>query len=301
MTSALSLLLLLSNPATVQSGPTAPTSSSANSVPIRVASYNVWLLPFGSTDLFGRAGKMGPAIRELEPDLVCLQEAWYNDTTDAIRISLRQRLPYSVVGGGGLATVSRWPIVWSEFIPFDEHPKLSMVERFAKKGWLLTIIGTPLGPVQVVNTHLVWEGRRGEGPKTDRAHWAQVTALNQALRHRNTLPTILCGDLNHRAIEGQTPTDEFSQWLANGFVDAAQPAPTDGRWTPRARTRAGYPRSPNTPPRGGDPDYILFRSGSTLTLSTRSFRQVLDTPETALSDHNLLLAELLLQAKPRER
>lgn len=294
MTSALSVLLLLSSPTTVQESPIAPTSTASTVVPIRVASYNVWLLPFGSTDIFGRAGKMGPAIRELEPDLVCLQEAWYNDTTDAIRISLRQRLPYSVVAGGGLATVSRWPILWSEFVPFADHPTLSMVERFAKKGWLLTIIGTPLGPVQVVNTHLVWEGRRASGNKQERAHWAQVTELSEALRHRDTLPTILCGDLNHRAIEGESPTGEFALWLANGFVDAAQPTPPDGRWTPRARTRVGYPRDPNTPPRGGDPDYILVRSGKTLTLSARAFRQALDTPESALSDHNLLLGDLLL-------
>lgn len=302
MTSALSLLLLLSNPTTVQSSPTAPSSSSSNSVPLRVASYNAWLLPFGSTGFLVRARQMGPAIDKLEPDLVCLQEAWYTDATEAIRISLSPRLPYSIIAGGGLATISRWPILWSEYVPFADHPKLSMVERFAKKGWLLTIIGTPLGPVQVVNTHFVWEGRRGEGAREERAHWAQLTALDEALRHRKTLPTILCGDLNHRAIEGSTPTPEFSRWLASGFFDAASPNPDpDGRWTPRARTRVGYPRGPNTPPRGGDPDYILFRSGSRFTLSAKAFRQALDTPETALSDHNLLLAELLLQVKPRER
>ena len=291
--SVLSLVSLMSNPATHEAHPST-TPPAANTLPVRVASYNAWLLPFGSTDIFGRASKMGPAIRELEPDLLCLQEAWYNDTTEAIRISLRERLPYSIIAGGGLATLSRWPIVWTEFIPFDEHPKLSMVERFAKKGWLLTIVGTPLGPIQVVNTHLVWEGRRASGNKQDRAHWFQVTALNEALRHRNTLPTILCGDLNHRAIEGQTPTDEFAQWLGNGFIDAAQPTPLAGRWAPRTRTRAGYPRSANPPPRGGDPDYILFRPGSTLSFAVRSFRQALDTAETALSDHNLLLADLLL-------
>lgn len=293
MWSVLSLVTLLSSPATSEAQPGAATPT-ATPIHIRVASYNAWLLPFASDDLVGRALAIGPAIRELEPDLVCLQEAWYSPATDAIRGSLRPRLPFYVVAGGGLATLSRWPIIWNEYVPFEDHPKLSMVERFAKKGWLLTILATPLGPVQVVNTHLVWEGRRASGPKQDRAHWAQVTALNEALRHRNTLPTILCGDLNHRAIEGQSPTDELAQWLGNGFIDAAQPTPPDGRWAPRARTRVGYPRSANTPPRGGDPDYILFRSGATLTLSTQAFRQALDTPETALSDHNLLLADLLL-------
>lgn len=294
MWSALSLILLVSSPATGESSPTHPASSAPTSVPIRVASYNAWLLPLASADLVRRAIQIGPAIRELEPDLVCLQEAWYSPATDAIRVSLRGRLPHHVVAGGGLATISRWPILWSEFVPFDEHPELSIVERFAKKGWLLTIVGTPLGPIQVVNTHLVWEGRRASGHKQERAHWAQVTALNEALRHRDTLPTILCGDLNHRAIEGETPTGEFAQWLANGFVDTAQQTPADGRWSPRARTRVGYPRGPTTPPRGGDPDYILVRSGKTLTLSAKAFRQALDTPETALSDHNLLLTDLLL-------
>lgn len=270
-------------------------ATNAASFEMRVASYNAWIMPFGSVDMFGRTKRMGPAILALEADVVCLQEVWYEDAATALSIMLSPRLPHSIIGGGGLMTLSRWPIVHMEFVPFDEHPGNSMVERLAKKGWLRTVLMTPLGPVEVVNTHLVWEGHRTEIPREERVHQAQVQALVRALTQHKDHPTILCGDLNHRAIANDKPTEDFAQWLASGFVDSAPTGPdSHGHWATRARTRVGYPRDPGIPPRGGDPDYILIRSGAGVDIAATSFRQSLDTPETALSDHNLLLATLKL-------
>ena len=261
---------------------------------LRVASYNAWLLPFASDDLIGRTAQMGPALRALEADVICLQEVWYQDSADAIRGALASRLHFGIVAGGGLVTLSRWPIIGTEFIPFDEHPEMSMIERFAKKGWLVTVLMTPVGPIEVINTHLVWEGRNDKS-KEQRVHWAQLQALNRAVAHRREHPTIVCGDLNHRAIADGKPTDEFSLWLGNGFVDAAGSRPDgEGRWTTRARTRVGYPRGPHIAPRGGDPDYVLTRAGRQVAIVAKAFRQALDTADTALSDHNLLLVDLEL-------
>lgn len=267
---------------------------------LTVASYNAWLLPLASSDLRARTEAMGPALDAINADVICLQEVWDETAANALRISLIQRLPYGVIAGGGLTTLSRWPIVATRFVAYAQHPAMSMLERFAKKGYLVTVIATPVGPIQVVNTHLIWEGRRTSGqPLADRAHWAQVQEITAAVRHTTMHPTIICGDFNHRAVEGDMPTGEFAAWLGVGFSDAAGTASgPDGRWPQRARTRAGYPRGPNIAPRGSDPDYILMRSGAKVSVSTISFRQAFNTPETALSDHDLLIAELRL-SRPR--
>lgn len=289
MWSVWSFVLLVASPSTEMIAHTSPGLS------LKVASYNAWLMPFGSDALFVRAAKMGPALATLGADVLCLQEAWYEDAAEAVRISLSHQLPHAVVGGGGLMTLSRWPVVRQDFVAFEAHPELSVVERVAKKGWLTTVLMTPLGPVEVVNTHLVWEGRRDDLPREQRAHWAQVQALSGALAHRRQVPVILCGDLNHRAVVDARPSDEFAVWLGLGFLDAAGAKPDEsGRWTTRERTRVGYPRGPDLPPRGGDPDYILVRASPSLAVEVRAFRQAFDSPATALSDHNLLFAELWL-------
>jgi endonuclease/exonuclease/phosphatase family metal-dependent hydrolase len=263
---------------------------------LTVASYNAWLLPLASTDLRERTEAMGPALAAISADVICLQEVWDEKAANAVRISLIERLPYGIIAGGGLTTLSRWPILATRFVPYAQHPAMSLLERFAKKGYLVTVLATPLGPVQVVNTHMIWEGRRApQQSLAERAHWAQVKELTDAVRHTVEYPTIVCGDFNHRAVDGDMPTDEFMAWLDVGFTDAAgTAAASDGRWAPRARTRYGYPRGPNVAPRGSDPDYILMRSGAKVNVSAVAFRHSLNTPETALSDHDLLIAELRL-------
>lgn len=317
----LSILLLLSSPPVSTSpeaerrplgdhgqprAPTGPETSPPNAADARVdamtltvGSYNAWLLPLGSRDLRSRTERMGPALAEVAADILCLQEVWDERAAHALRGMLAPRLPFGVISGGGLTTLARWPIVHTRFVPFSEHPAMSLVERFAKKGFLVTVHMTPLGPLQVVNTHLIWEGRRAPGePLEGRAHWHQLNELAEHLRHPSEVPTVVCGDFNHRAIEGERPSAEFALWLSLGFVDAAGTSPdADGRWTPRARTRAGYPRGPNIAPRGSDPDYILARPGRAVAVESTAFSQALDAPETALSDHNLLIARLALSRR----
>ncbi len=272
----------------------------AHQLGLTVASYNAWLLPLASTDLRARTEAMGPALNAIGADVICLQEVWDEQAANAVRISLNERLPHGIIAGGGLTTLSRWPILATRFVAYAQHPAMSMLERFAKKGYLVTVLATPLGPVQVVNTHMIWEGRRApREPLAERAHWAQVKELTDAVRHTAEHPTIVCGDFNHRAVDGDMPTDEFKAWLDVGFSDTAGTAAgPDGRWSPRARTRYGYPRGPNVAPRGGDPDYILMRSGAKVNVAAIAFRQSLNTPESALSDHDLLIAELRL-SRPR--
>lgn len=255
-------------------------AASPTPVTLRVASFNAWLLPIGAADATERRQRLGPAIDALEPDVVCLQEVWTRSALDPIAEALAHRLPAVATGGGGLVVLSRWPIRDASFQAFPGRTAPSVTEWLARKGWLSTLIETPAGPLRVVNSHLALDlhGDR-EG------HTRQLSLLLEALRQPTDVPTILCADLNLRAQRGGVPTEGFSALLDAGFEDAASPGAPSGR----QGTRVGWPRAGRTA--RWDPDYVMFRSGDGGALSVTAFRQTLDTVETALSDHNLQLAD----------
>ncbi len=257
--------------------------------PLRVASYNTWLFPFVSDDFVQRRDAMPAALSALEPDVLCLQEVWDRASLGALAHHLEPRLPHLVEGGGGLALLSRYPIRDAYFEPFPDHIALSFAERIAKKGYIAAVIETPAGYVRVLTSHLAH--MRG----VDRtAHRAQLDALAAALADRK-LPTIVCADFNFRSTEQGRLSADMQVMAALGFVDPfAKPAAADGLLPRRDPTRIGWPREPGRA-RGGDPDYVLYRAGEARSLQLKAFRQALDTPETALSDHNLLLVDFILR------
>lgn len=275
----LELLLTLSAVAGIDAAP----------AQLRVASYNAWLLPLASDDFYDRRDAMPAALEPLEPDVLCLQEVWDRLSMDVLRVSLARQLPHAVEGGGGLALLSRWPVADSHFTAFPAHESLSFAERIAKKGWIDAVVTTPSGHVRFIVTHLAHV--RG-----DRApHRLQLETLAAALHGDRRLPTVICGDLNFRGIRAGVPTAELQRLLEIGFKDpAAQPRDVTGLARSRPPTRHGWPRRAGRR-RGWDPDYILYRPGSGSRLRHLSFRQALDTPDTALSDHNLLLVDFLLE------
>jgi endonuclease/exonuclease/phosphatase family metal-dependent hydrolase len=253
---------------------------------VRVASYNAWLLPIGADQMEERRDRMGSALDELEPDVVCLQEVWTVQALAPVAESLSERLPHVATGGGGLVLLSRWPLRERSFQAFPASTASSLAERFARKGWLSAVVDTPAGPLRVVNSHLTFTR------SDDRSsHDAQLALLVETLRDQTDVPTILCADLNLRAFEAGAPTRGFALLLEAGFEDAA----ANGAGPVRAGTRVGWPRAGRTA--RWDPDYLLFRQGDAGALSLAAFRQALDTDETALSDHNLQLADFVLEAR----
>lgn len=266
----------------------AAADAAAEPPAIRVVSFNTWLFPIAADDVAVRRERMGPALDALAPDVLCLQELWDKGGVAALRGALRHRLPHGQIGGGGLAIASRWPIVDAHAQAYPHHERLSFFERLSKKGFLAVVIATPRGWLRVVTTHLAFS----RGP--DRAaHRAQIEALVEALAHDRRIPTVLCGDLNFRAIEGGVPSEDFAALRAIGFEDAAGTRPdASGRWTPRAPTRHGWPRT--GPRRGGDPDYVLVRSGAARAIAVEDYHHALDDEASALSDHDALVVDLAL-------
>lgn len=262
---------------------------SAEAIDVRVASVNVWVLPIGARDLDERFPRMAPGIDALAPDVLCLQEMWASSKRDELAEALADRLPHVANGGGGLALLSRWPIREHAFVRFADHEALSLAERLGRKGYLSALIDTPAGPLRVIDTHLV------HGRGSNAARDAQLAAVLAEARAEDDAPVVLCADLNFRAIEGNAPSASFAALLDAGLRDAAGTAPgEDGRWARRVGTRAGWPRAGRLA--RSDPDYIMVKDGAAAHLEVRGFAKGLHTPETAVSDHDLLLADLRLVA-----
>lgn len=165
---------------------------------MRVATWNVW-------GRYGPWEERQPVIeanlRAIDADIVCLQEAWEDDTRSqpadlaaALGMSYVYERAFMMNGGwSGNAVLSRWPIVRHEV---DDLPMegggASDTDDGEQRLIVFTEIDGPRGPFQVFCTHLSW-----------RADWsgvrqAQVATVCEVIRAHTprSFPAVLCGDLN---------------------------------------------------------------------------------------------------------
>jgi endonuclease/exonuclease/phosphatase family metal-dependent hydrolase len=165
---------------------------------LRVATWNVW-------------GRYGPweerqpiiaaNLAEIDADIVCLQEAWEDDSrsqpaelASALGMSYAYERAFMMNGGwSGNAILSRWPIVHHEVddLPMEGGGAVDTDED-ERRLVVFTEIDGPRGRFQVFCTHLSW-----------RADWsgvrqAQVRKVCEVVRAHTprAFPAILCGDLN---------------------------------------------------------------------------------------------------------
>lgn len=165
---------------------------------VRLATWNVWGR-YGPWE--ERQSVIAANLREIDADIVCLQEAWEDDDRSQ-PAEVAAALGYSYVyerafvmngGWSGNAVLSRWPIARHDV---DELPMEGGGARDTDEGErrlvVFTEIDGPRGPLQVFCTHLSW-----------RADWsgvrqAQVAAVCEVVRRHSPrrFPAVLCGDLN---------------------------------------------------------------------------------------------------------
>jgi endonuclease/exonuclease/phosphatase family metal-dependent hydrolase len=272
--------------------PAASEEPPASAHTVRVATFNAWLIPLVAEDRPARLARLPGALRALDLDVVCLQEVWLPADRRAIREALKDVYPHAVLAGGGLMMLSKLPVARSRFVKFPAYKGLSVGELIAAKGLLDATLRTPVGPVRVVTSHLALAF--GE----DNPRSKQLRFLLDHLKGLRTEPVLLAADLNTWPVDKGRLTDDYRSIIAEGFVDTKPPVRKhDQRWHPGEPTRYGWPREKEKPEKGWYPDHLLFRPGRTLSVKLRAFRMRLDTPETALSDHNLLQADLRLVAR----
>lgn len=266
----------------------APATPVPKSIDLRVATFNVWLIPLFSEDRRRRMERLPAALRALELDVLCLQEAWLSTDQEKIAAALRTTFPHAVRAQGGLMLLSRFPVLASRFIPFPRYKGLSVPEMLANKGLLDAVLQTPGGNLRVVTAHLALTF----GPDNPRSK--QLQFLIRHVKDKRDLPLVMPADLNTWPVDKGLLTDDYRDLLRPGLIDANPPVRRhDQKWDPGRPTRFEWPRTAGEKD-GWYPDHILLRSGRGGTLAVRAFAMALDTPKTALSDHNLLHADVTL-------
>ncbi|GMV03838.1 MAG: hypothetical protein AMXMBFR53_01200 [Gemmatimonadota bacterium] len=278
---------------------------------LSLVSYNIWALPLPlpGMERLRRLPAIPGRLAALDADVILLQEAfdvrvkeffasYFTDYHRGPELLCRE--PMWPVGEkdctGGLATLSRLPVVEERFWvhPTGEAPKLD--ERNGRKGFLLSRLETSLGPVDLVNIHL-YAGRSEE----DEDHrLLQLRRLKAVLDSAGSAgrPVILAGDLNvvHPGLSAADPSRAPSRAYrllvdSLGFVDThpraedgdlsydAQVNPYAGVWYNRWEGRQVF-------------DYVLVRVPEGMRLRVVERRRVMDVDP--LSDHYGVLAVLEL-------
>ncbi len=258
---------------------------------LRVAGYNAWVLPLASLDLRARLRRMPKALAAFDPDVICFQEIWAHE--EAIADAL-PALPHAATAGGGLMVLSRHPIVAQSFVPFPRYAGLSLVERLSGKGVLDVVVRTPRGDVRIVNSHLSLDLDRESVPRR-----AQLDFLIGRLNARRDLPLVLSADLNTASVyDGARSPEYLSLTHTANLTDAKPPKHLGGEhFDPGPPTRVGWPRTFEAILYEWAPDYLMFRNGAdtSVRLELQAFELALHTPQTALSDHNLLVGTWILR------
>ncbi len=212
------------------------------------------------------------AITDGDADLVLLQETTERAEA-AIRAQLSETYPYMVFshccGAGGLAVLSKYPIVQRQQLP----PTV---------GWFpaeRVVLATPMGQAQVLNVHL-------RPPVSDSGSWVSGYFSTRSLRGEEMeafwrevdpdLPTIVAGDFN-----------ESRNGRAIGFLQSkglrtvlpeVKPHATTWRWpTPLGTMRAQL-------------DHIVVDERWRATAT--------DVVDTGRSDHLPVVATLTMRARP---
>lgn len=172
---------------------------------LHVLSYNVFLRPgpISQTDYpIDRARLIGKWTKNANVDIVALQEAWQPAALSLLLDEIGGKLPYFVVNqppkgpnkvdSGGLAIFSRWPIVDTRTLVYDD---CNLDDCLAAKGAVHAVVQiSENASLNVVTTHLDAGGSIGDRD----ARASQVRQLSQFLAEidRNSGPIVIMGDFN---------------------------------------------------------------------------------------------------------
>lgn len=168
---------------------------------LRIVSFNVWGVPFRAHHE-ALLTALGPALEALAPDVVCLQEVWFEDDAQRVIAALqelglryvvhRASAAFLAYESSGLVIASRHPLRDPHFDVFTSGrtPTLPWhADWFSGKGVLTATVDTPSGSLRVATTHL----QAGYGTSRYReVRMAQVAELVSF----SEPPDVIAGDFN---------------------------------------------------------------------------------------------------------
>ncbi|MEZ0367797.1 MAG: endonuclease/exonuclease/phosphatase family protein [Candidatus Sericytochromatia bacterium] len=269
--------------------PIPPASYDQVSEDLSVLTYNVWGLPgLLGTKRKERFERLGATLNAY--DVVTLQEA-YSDDIEILKQSTgfihHARIDNASLlkTGSGLYTLSKYPILKTEFVEFNHCTGTDCLTR---KGILLTRIDHPkIGPVDVYTTSY-------QAGDTARAKEIRTQDDNRQLqemiqRNRSTFPVIITGDFDFVPEQSEYKDLLTRMQLVDVFPKLH---PNEG----------GYTSTPDNPNLKGEGvpmrlDYIflLKKDGVTITPLTASLTHTAPIDNFVLSDHYGVSAKLRIR------
>ena len=191
---------------------------------LTVLTWNLW---WRNGPWEERLAAITEVVRDLDPDVVALQEVWFADGTSSAHVVAEALGHHLVVGhrlvvdgvGFGNAELSRWPITGHEVVALP-----GVAGRDEQKLALFAAVDSPGGSLHVVSTHLSWR----HDDSANRQEQVKVVCELVARTRPRDLPPVLCGDFNAvpdsdeiRMLTGKTtvPVDGlvfFDAWEATG-------------------------------------------------------------------------------------
>lgn len=241
-------------------------------------------------------------IKELDPDIICLQEV--SDVYDACYLSSQlSEYPFVIPVAGVRAVgpssmlyiASKYEIVENsiEFVPFIKGTELTGRARFSEKGFLSFDVksrGADAPFATIVATHLQHSEIPAEPEKSDEI--ARAAQMNKIIKHiqkkkASGLSVVFTGDLNQEE-------KELNAFLASNQIDWLRKDPSiQGQFTWGGDTWCAELMK-KTPSGPLVLDYT-FVTGDKGMISTQIFDtgySGLEFRKEALSDHNLLFSTI---------
>ncbi|MFF3258260.1 sphingomyelin phosphodiesterase [Streptomyces sp. NPDC002932] len=256
----------------------APRASAADTPPLRVLTYNTFLM---STSLYPNWGQAHRATEIPKAgffrgnDVVVLEEAFDNTASDALTSNASGQYPYHtpVVGrsrsgwdatsgaysattpeDGGVTILSKWPVIRQEQHIYKDA---CGSDWWSNKGFAYAELNVNGARVHVVGTHTQSTDpgcASGEAAGIRALQFQQIDAFLDAKDIPASEQVIVAGDLN---VDSRSP--EYAAMLANAGLTAADartghPYSFDTRDNSIAAER--YPDDPRE-----DLDHVLHRTG----------------------------------------
>ncbi|MFC8277945.1 sphingomyelin phosphodiesterase [Streptomyces sp. NPDC057271] len=257
----------------------APSASAAEAPRLKVLSYNAFLFSKTLYPNWGqdhRAKAIPAASFYQGHDVVVIQEAFDNSSSDALKANSAAQYPYQtpVMGrsksgwdatsgaysattpeDGGVTILSKWPIVRKEQYVYKDA---CGADWFSNKGFVYTVLDVNGTKVHVVGTHAQSTDPGCSAGEAAQMRSRQFKAMDAFLDGKN-IPAneqvIVAGDMN---VDSRTPeygTMLSDAGLAGADVRTGHPYSFDTELNSIASER--YPDDPRE-----DLDHVLYRSGN---------------------------------------
>ncbi|MFI1395587.1 sphingomyelin phosphodiesterase [Streptomyces sp. NPDC020681] len=258
---------------------TAPSAAAADATPrLKVLTYNAFLFSKTLYPNWGQDHRAGaiPATSFFQGnDVVVLQEAFDNSSSDALKQNAAAQYPYQTpvmgrsksgwdaTGGaysattpedGGVTVLSKWPIVRKEQYVYKDA---CGADWWSNKGFVYAVLNVNGAKVHVVGTHAQSTDPGCDAGEAARMRSLQFKAIDAFLDAKNipaSEQVLVAGDFN---VDSRTP--EYATMLADGSLVGADartghPYSFDTEQNSIAADR--YPYDPRE-----DLDYVLHRAG----------------------------------------